>query len=236
MKLNFLHILLVAFFSFSSILAKAETEERHLAAFSELSLRISATVHLEQGPEQNVELVGASSSLGKIITEIKGNKLIIRTKSSKKWFSSGIDLGKVEIYITMPDIDGIFVSGSGDIISEGKIDSRLINLAISGSGDIQLEELECNRVSADISGSGHIVLQKGNAEENLEIRISGSGKVKASGFKAEDVSVKVSGSGNSYVYANKSLKVRVAGSGDVYYTGPARVDSSVAGSGKVRKK
>ncbi|MCL3779733.1 DUF2807 domain-containing protein [Prolixibacteraceae bacterium JC049] len=235
MKRNFLNLFLIAIFSIFSLSANAETEERHLGAFTELSLRINAKVHLEQGKEQSVELVGSSSSLGKIITEIKGNKLIIRTKSSKRWFSSDNNLGKIEIYITMPEIDGIFVSGSGDIISEGKIKSRIIDLAISGSGDIDIEHLECNRVDSEISGSGHIVIDKGNAEEEFDIRISGSGHVKASGFKAEDVNVKVSGSGNSYVYANHSLKVRVAGSGDVYYSGSPRIDSSIAGSGKVKR-
>jgi hypothetical protein len=44
--------------------------------------------------------------------------------------------------MTIPQIDALVISGSGAIVSEGKIESRILDLTVSGSGDIKLSELQ----------------------------------------------------------------------------------------------
>ena len=58
--------------------AFAEDEERKVPSFSEIALAIPATLYLEQGEKQSVEIVAKSSTLEEIKTEVKGRKLHIR--------------------------------------------------------------------------------------------------------------------------------------------------------------
>ncbi len=212
---------------------KAEEQNRKVDSFNEISLRIGAKLHLEQGPKQNLEIVAKPSTMEEIITEVKDGKLIIRFPN-KNYLWSTFTPGDITIYVTTPDINGLGVSGSGDIIAVDEIKTKIMDLAVSGSGNIKLSDLKAERVKCTISGSGDIVLGGKDVAEDLGINISGSGNFKGFDFTAEDVTVKVAGSGNVDVSATKNLNVRLAGSGNVTYKGRPLVDQSVAGSGKVR--
>ncbi len=212
--------------------AMAEEEERNVPSFSKISLRISGKVHLVQGNDQNVKIVAKESTLEDIITEVKDKTLEIRFPKSY-WFNK-MNPGKIDIYITVQEVDGLSVSGSGDIEAE-RLKTGKLDLAISGSGDININDLSADRIGASISGSGGINIGDGGVADDLSVSISGSGNFKAGDFEAEDVSVRISGSGNCSITSNGSVKARIAGSGSVYYGGNPSIDSSVAGSGKVRK-
>lgn len=229
--------LAAAFILFAFILigiqVQAEEQNRKVDPFSEISLRISAKVHLEQGAKQNLEIVAKSSTLDEIITEVKDGKLIIRFPN-KDYFWKTFQPGEITIYITTPEINGLGISGSGDIIAENEIKTKILDLGVSGSGNIRLSELSAERVKSSISGSGDIVLAGKEAAQDLSVAISGSGNFKGMNFSADDVSIKVAGSGNVDIEANKNLFVRLAGSGNVTYKGRPMIDQSIAGSGKVR--
>ena len=213
---------------------RADEQTRKVDSFSEISLRISAKVHLTQGEKQNLEIVAKPSALDEIITEVKDGKLIIRF-SSKDFFWNPFRPGDITIYITTPEINGLNVSGSGDILAEDGIKTKILDLAVSGSGNIRLSELTAERVQSTISGSGNILLAGKTAAQDLSVTISGSGNFKGLDFSSDDVTVKVSGSGYAGVGANKNLYIRLSGSGNVTYKGTPQIDQSVSGSGSVRK-
>ena len=225
-------IILIAFI-LTGIQVQAEEQNRKVDPFTEISLRIGAKVHLEQGAKQNLEIVAKPSTLDEIVTEVKDGKLIIRFPN-KDYFWKTFQPGEITIYITTPEINGLGVSGSGDIIAENGVKTKILDLGVSGSGNIRLSELSAERVKAAISGSGDIVLAGKAAAQDLSVAISGSGNFKGFDFSADDVSVKIAGSGNVDIEANKNLYVRLAGSGNVTYKGKPMIDQSIAGSGKVR--
>ncbi len=210
----------------------AEDQERDVPSFSKISLRISGNLYLKQGEKQSVKIVAKESTLEDIITEVKDRTLNIRFPSNfvfKKY-----DPGKIDIYVTVPEVDGLSISGSGDILAEN-INTRILDLAVSGSGDIKIGELSSERISGSISGSGNVRIEKGGVADELSVSISGSGGFDAAEYEADDVTVRISGSGNCKITTNGSIKARIAGSGNVYYSGNPSIDSSVAGSGKVRE-
>jgi hypothetical protein len=230
-KIFFLTVLLAGFFVVNPSAAQEETRE--MSPFSKISLKIDAKVYVEQDDEQIVRVVAEEETLENLITEVKSRSLIIRFPNStmfKKW-----NPGKIEIYITVPDVDELNVSGSGDILVE-ELNSRILDLLVSGSGNIKIEELKSQTVNATVSGSGNIKIEEGDMIESFKIRTSGSGKVEAGEIEANKVDVQTSGSGSCYVYTNGEIKARIAGSGNVYYTGNPAIDSSVAGSGGVKKR
>lgn len=233
MKINTLLLSLFVLGSFIFSNVRAEEESRDVSVFSEISLRIPATVHLEQNSTQSIRIVAKQSTIDDIITEVNGSKLLIRFPG-KSIFQRDYRPGKIDIYISLPDIDALGVSGSGDILAN-QIDARIIDLAVSGSGNIEIDELSSAKVKGAISGSGNITISGSNVANELAVVVSGSGNFKASNFEARQVSVTASGSGNCKVKSNGSIKARIAGSGSIYYKGNPTVDASVVGSGRVRK-
>ena len=232
MRTKQLFITLFTLLTVFSFPATAENKLRELPPFSEISLQISGTIYLEQGDIQSVRIEAKEDTEEEIITEVKGRRLIIRFKGNNLLRRS-INPGKVDIYITVPGIDALSVTGSGNIKCQ-PIDSRILDLAVNGSGDIFLSQLNSERVRAVISGSGNISINGGNTNE-FAANISGSGNLKAPDFEAVNVDTRLSGSGNCTVHAQKTLKARVSGSGNILYKGNPLIDSAVSGSGRLKK-
>jgi len=229
-KILFLGLLMLSISIINPV--SAEEQERDVPSFSKISLRISANVHLEQGAKQSVRIEAKSSTLEDLITEVKDRTLNIRFPNNLLFRFQ--NPGKIDIFITVPEIDGLTISGSGDIIA-GDVETRILDLTVSGSGNIKIDNLKADRISATISGSGGININDGGVADELKATISGSGNIKASDFEADEVSARISGSGNCSVKSNGSINARIAGSGSVYYSGNPSIDSSVAGSGRVKK-
>jgi len=233
MKIKFLMLSILLAGIFMTGTVQAEEQDRDVSSFSAISLRIPGKLYLKQGSTQSVRIEAKESVIDDIITEVSGNKLIIRFPN-KTIFQRSFNPGKVEIYVTVPDIDELSVSGSGDIISDELV-ARILDLSISGSGNITIDELTSKKVKGSISGSGNINLEGNETADELTFSISGSGNCNAAGFEAENVTVNTSGSGNCNVMSNGSIRARIAGSGNVFYKGNASIDASVAGSGRVKR-
>jgi hypothetical protein len=233
MKTKFAVPFILIVFILSGIRAMADEQTRKVDPFTSISLRISANVHLKQGERQDLKIEAKSSTLEEILTEVKDGELIIRFPN-KDYFWNSFQPGEITIYLTTPEIYGLAVSGSGNIVADQEIRTERLDLALSGSGSIKLYDLVAGQVKSSISGSGNISLAGNTPARDLSATISGSGNVKAINYSADDVTVHVSGSGNVSIGANKNLNVRVSGSGNVNYKGDPMIDSAISGSGKVK--
>ena len=207
-------------------------ETRDVPTFTEISLRSGGKIYLTQGNSQKVELRGDRDVLDRVETEVRGGRLSISYKGSGKWFNWTEDKD-FEAYITVKNIEGISVSGSGRIVGENKFTTDDLDLSVSGSGKMEIETTSRD-VEMSVSGSGKIIVA-GSAKRAYST-ISGSGRIKAEDLKADSYKVRISGSGSCEIYAVDEIDARISGSGSVYYRGnPPRVNSSTSGSGRIRK-
>ncbi len=196
--------------------------------FEKLSMAVSADVELRIGKTQSVEIKAQQNILDNLDIEVSGNKLRIRNDRNVR------SAKRIKIYITMTNIKGLAVAGSGTIKGIGTF-SNLANLdlAIAGSGDMYLD-VEAQSVESAISGSGTLSI-KGKTD-SYEAAVSGSGDVFGYDFTTNRCAVAISGSGTCKITVNEKLKARVSGSGDVYYKGSVKqVDAKVSGSGDVEQ-
>ena len=233
MKTKLATALFLCALSLTGIQVQADEQTRKVEPFTEISLRVGANVHLVQGEKQDIEIVAKPSTLEQLITEVKDGKLIIRFPNKNMLWST-FQPGDITINISTPDINALSVVGSGDIIAEDEIKSKIIELDVNGSGNIKLSELSAERVKTAISGSGNIVLAGKTTAQDLSVVISGSGNFKGMDYSANDVSIKISGSANAEIEAKNNLYIRLAGSGNVTYKGKPAVDQSTTGSGSVK--
>lgn len=215
---------------FSSSFVPDSKEIRNPGKFSRISLALAAKVYLVQGSECRLEIEANDNELEKIKTEVKNGKLNIGTKS---WASG--PKGSVTIKITMPELEGLSVAGSGSIVADSRFDCEELDLDISGSGAIKMKNLSVQELDAAITGSGHIKLNGEPAADELSLTITGSGDFSSEGLRIEEVKITITGSGSAKVHVVRKLTTNITGSGNVYYQGDPMINANSTGSGKTRK-
>ena len=206
------------------------TIERSVGEYDRVALAGWFDVELVDGKEGELTLEGESNLLEYIKTEVKDGKLTIKQKKGINLKPSNWNKG-IRITVPVEDINGVSLSGSGDIVGKTILQSDNFKTSISGSGDITLE-VEAKSLNASMSGSGDLRLS-GKATD-FGVSVSGSGDIRAYDLQADFVEAQVSGSADLKVTANQMLKARVSGSGDITYKGnPKKIDTRSSGSGDI---
>ncbi len=208
-------------------------ETRNVKGFTRISFGVAGNLSIKIGPEFSVVLEGDEDYVERVITEVSGDRLIIKLENWRFRFSDFDE--KVNVYITLPEIDGLGVSGSGkaEILDDIKNGDDL-SLSVSGSGKLLTAGVEVDNLDCSISGSGDILIgSDGNADDG-EISISGSGSYSGASMEIDHLEVSVSGSGNCRCKAGDSITARISGSGNVTYYGNPRIDARTSGSGHIR--
>lgn len=226
------YILLALFLvSLSAIAQKRQMVD--VGDFDEIAMRVAGTVYVTQGNKNEVIVEGYDEDLEEVKIDVRGGVLNIESNRRSSWRFWDSNNVRVEVYVTVKELRGVSVSGSGDIVGQNTIETGNFRAKVSGSGDIEME-LDARNVDASISGSGNIELSGSSNSGSLSI--SGSGKLLAENMKVDDFEVRISGSGRGSITVFGELDVRISGSGSVYYGGePTGVNSSISGSGKVRR-
>lgn len=211
--------------------AEARKETRDLDSFNRISLAVPAQVYLEQGSGQFFEIEGDDEMLDHLLTEVSGGELHI--KMEKQWQNRNWR-HKPTIRIRVPELYALKVTGSGSIESRSTFSSESMDVAVTGSGKLQLP-LEAAELRVNITGSGTAQLS-GNAN-TATVKITGSGKLDAEELVARECDIRISGSGSCQIHSANSLEARISGSGKIYYSGsPKHVNVQSTGSGKAVKR
>jgi len=200
------------------------TEEREVSEFNKIHLKCSGNVFLTLGEKQTLIIKTDENIMPLIETDVSGKKLTI--SNGKHYLRPTV----LEVFITVNNLEGVAISGSGNVRGKDRFMTDAFYAEISGSGDMDLE-VETGRLEAKISGSGSIHLS-GKAKD-YTVSISGSGEINAFDVQTKNASVKISGSGDCRVYASESLVVKISGSGEVYYKGRPRINTKISGSGSL---
>jgi hypothetical protein len=208
-------------------------ETRNVRDFTKVSFGVAGDLFIKIGPEFHLVIEGDKRILDEIETVVSGDRLMIKKDN---WRFSFNNDERVTINLTMPQIEGLGVSGSGKAQIMDKVEADHLSLSVSGSGKIITAELNADDLNCGISGSGDIILDSGGSVDNGDISISGSGDFSGDGVEIDHLNVSVSGSGNCRCKAGDTLEAHVSGSGNVSYFGNPKVNARVSGSGHVRSR
>lgn len=209
----------------------AEKETRNLTGFTKVSFGVPGNLYIRFGSDYKVVLEGDKDFIADIETEVSGSKLVIK-KDSWTQFNNK----KIIVNITMPSIEGLGVSGSGQAEITDAVKASDLDLGVSGSGKLLINDLTADKIDCGISGSGDIIIKGAGNVEEAEIAISGSGSYTGESLKLKSAEISISGSGNCQCNVSETLEASVSGSGNVTYIGNPRIDARVSGSGRVRSK
>jgi hypothetical protein len=176
-----------------------------------------------QASSFSVKISGSGDvSIGQLVA----NMLDVRISGSGGLFIADGEIGD-------QDVD---VSGSGEYRAGGvkAVKAERISVKVSGSGKVDLGELDADVLDVRASGSGKVSAADG-AVATQRARVSGSGRYEAKGVESAQAEIRISGSGSAMVWASERLDVEITGSGHVYYVGSPIVEESITGSGDVRQ-
>ena len=104
--------------------------------------------------------------------------------------------------------------GGNDVVVEASV-PKLDGVIVSGSGDVDADGIRADAFDVRSDGSADIALT--GAVDRLAVDLDGSGDANVAGLIARSARVSLGGSGDASVRADDALDVKLDGSGDVSY-------------------
>jgi hypothetical protein len=186
------------------------TETRNVASFTEVKLEGSASINVEQGTQQKVEVSGYENLLPIYETIVQNGTLVLKFKNDYY----NVRNSNISVNIIIP---------------------ALSKIVINGSGEYKIKDFNGSNLTAEINGSGEIYTTN-CVYDNTVIRLNGSGYVRAAQVQTKEADLEINGSGKIDINCSKNLKATIHGSGQVNYWGSPSVTVNISGSGSVNKQ
>lgn len=214
-------------------ISKTKTTSPEVKNFISVAAGGPIKVIITLGEKEGVRFEGDADAISTLITEVKGNALIIRPQVSWTSWAHKYKGKEVIAHVNAKNIASLTMSGDGSITVKGTINQSALTTTLSGSGYITAD-IDVTDFTAVLSGSGKLNIT-GDAD-NANVTISGSGNVsKKNGLNVTSLSTRISGSGSVYVHTDGEINALILGSGSVFYTGNADVKQKTLGAGRVKQ-
>jgi len=160
------------------------SEPREVDAFD--SIQISGGVDLalivDDGAEASVTVVYDDNLQERIITELEGTTLVVRSRGTFNVVGEGRHLE-----VVAPTLNELSASGGSDVDGDGVLESMILDA--SGGSDVDLSDLEVTSMIVNISGGSDATV---NVTEEIEGNASGGSDLTILGDPANQ-RVEVSG-------------------------------------------
>jgi hypothetical protein len=207
-------------------------ETRPVIGVTGVDLATFGDVIIQLGEKESLRVEAEDNLIQYFETDVRGGTLHITTTPR----SVNIKATKpVRFFLTVKGIEQVSISGSGDIqVPDLETDQFSVN--IGGSGDVSLGDLNADKMEISIGGSGDVGTDRVKVQ-SFQVRINGSGDISLGELSADDLSLDVNGSGNVSIDDGQvgEQEIRINGSGDFRADDLASklVDVRIGGSGDV---
>lgn len=204
------------------------SREINAVDFREVSVGSAYRVFIRQEDQYSIRIEGAEEAVNTVEFDQQGDHISFRNSFS---FFEETD-GPVNIFISMPKLENLGLSGSSKARLEGwKAEQLQFDLSGSAEGHFQGN---AEKVSAELSGSSALRLEgKGS---KLDADLSGSSALYALDFNTGKSNLDLSGASHAEVAAEEQLDVEASGSSQVSYRGNPSTNISKSRGSKVEKK
>ena len=199
-------VLLVTACSVTRGSGQLTTESRPVSGFTKVELSGTGELTIEKTGTESLSISAEDNLLPRLTSEVSNGTLSLGTEPN----TTIVPTKPITYSLTVKDLNG---------------------LAVSGSGNIQVQNVTTAALSIEISGSGTITA--GGAVNDQDLEISGSGRYQAEQLTSKIANVRISGSGSASVLATEALDVQISGSGTLTYSGNPQIKQEISGSGKL---
>ena len=212
-------------------------KSRPLKNFDKISIVGSPSVHYFQADTYQVTVEGSEEVLKKIVTDVEDGTLIIRNKGKIGIFNVSLgDLGDVSVHVGSPDLTSVSLSGSGDFVCSGPLDTDEMHISLRGSGDVSFDKIICDNCTTELVGSGDVRIKRLEAFTS-DVTLIGSGDMEVWHWNVDESNISLRGSGDITVHFEEGCKkvdCQLTGSGDITLDGQVeQMNKQKAGSGDI---
>ena len=186
---------------------KREVQKREVASFTSISTQGAFDIQVVCQKPVSLEIEGDDNILSLVSTEVSHSVLYV--KSAKAYSVSQ----PIALRISVPNLDGLTVSGAGKI-------------EISGMKNDKFEIDSEGAPSIKVSGTTKVV----------DIDTSGAAKIDTHNLHASRAVVDSKGVSKVDLDASDQLDVTISGPSQVTYQGDPVVNKTVHGPGKIEKR
>ena len=181
------------------------TDSRDVGNFTSIENTIPADVFISQGALEAVRIEAQSNVLEELKTVVTNNRLSIRLD---RCFD---ELENIKIYITIPEIEGLILTGVGKMETVNEVDLSALDVSLTGVGNFELRGMV----------------------NHIDIRLSGVGNVNAFELLSDSCDINITGVGDTRITVRDELNVTISGIGTVFYKGSPVINSVITGEGSV---
>jgi hypothetical protein len=213
MKKLFLLFTLSVFCASLSMAQKGYTKNYDLNNFDAVDFGGTLKVKIKQSNTYSIKFVAEKAKdLADLEVKVKNGELSIGYNSSGWSIFGSNNHGNVNVYITMPQLESLDISGASHLDVYPFENIEKLNVNISGAAKAKLS-IDAHDVNVDASGASHIEIL--GWVDDISVDISG-----ASHFKAKDADVgnaRVDAGGASHASFGKvnTLKSETSGASHV---------------------
>jgi hypothetical protein len=227
------------------------SEDREVQDFDRIQLTGAGDITLAQGQTEVVIVEADDNLLPYVETEVRAGTLILGFTDEVA--DKNIRPSQpIKFYVNLIDINGLEISGAGDVYSESldterfkvevdgagditfdRLTAEQFDIEVNGASDIHVEQLATQDVDVNINGSASIHLSGDTYEQN--IYIDGSGDYLAADLHSQLADITIQGIGEATVWAVDNLTVHIPGTGTVRYYGEPIVSFSDPGNGELEQ-
>lgn len=206
------------------------SDERVVKNFNGIIAGGPIEVIVKMGNTESLRFEGDKEAIATLVTEVKGDKLVIRPQTSWVSWAKKYENKKIVAYVSAKQLSSLTMSGDGSITVTGTLTAEEFATTLSGSGTIKAN-INADKITGVLSGSGTANIS-GKADV-ASITISGPGTFGSKALTVDQLSARMSGKGSINITTNGKIKALISGSGHVYYTGNPEIEKTVLGSGDV---
>ena len=199
------------------------TQKIDLNSFTGIRLYTAANIEITEGPTYSIIATGPENIIRQLETATVGDDSIL-TFRYKQFYSNT----KVDIAITMPNIQQLESFGSGNIIGQNTFKNQNLSIALFGTSTIDVM-VDVAEVAVDLVGAGNVHLAGKTSKLNGTIK--GVGHILAFDLNAENASLWSFGTGNMKAWAATDMDCGIYGTGSIYYRGHPTISSQIKGLG-----
>ncbi|RIV25185.1 DUF2807 domain-containing protein [Fibrisoma montanum] len=195
-------------------------KDRPVPGFTGLHVSSGIDVYLRQGNTEKLTFDVKGAEEDEVRSEVKNGILFL---SIDRKGSMGFNFGRnryVKAYVTVKQLTELKAGGGSDVLGEGSLSFRNLDLDASGGSDVKLT-LKADELNVAASGGADVILQ--GSVRKLNADGSGGSELDARKLTADVCNARSTGGSDVYVNATKELTMLATGGSDLYYYGPARI-------------
>ena len=158
-------------------IGKERTKTFSLSDFDALEVEGFVKVHYTQGSKYSVKLVGDSKAIDVYKLKVEENTLHVEMKYN---YSTRGNIGELSLYVTMPRLRNVEMSGATKFFAKDISTSKL-GIEASGAAIMTIDRVTCEQLGIEMSGAAKVNVSAKAQDTDLDVSGAAIGSVSIDG-------------------------------------------------------